>query len=169
NNGLRDADEAPAPGVRVTVDGKSAYTDADGTALFRHVPPGNYRIEHATSGRSVAAPVPIVLNKNKTIEVPLVRMETLKGQLVAVGKSYATTPPNLTGIRITAVNGEGRRYEALTDAAGHYLLFLPAGTYQLAVEVDGLPLSVENNRQTITIAEQGDAHVRDFNFRDERK
>src|SRR5690606_16964291 len=139
NNGLRDADEVPAPGVRVTVDGKSAYTNAEGIALFRHVPPGNYRIDHASSGRSVAAPVPLVITKNKTIEVPLVQMETLKGQLVAAGKSYAPTAPNLIGIRITATNRDGRQYEALTDAKGHYLLFLPAGAYELVVEVDGLP------------------------------
>ncbi|GGH03954.1 hypothetical protein GCM10007415_45160 [Parapedobacter pyrenivorans] len=170
SNGVHDANEAPVPGVRVTIADKSVYTDKDGKAEFRRMPQDGYRIDHVVAaGGRYAAPVTIMLDKNMALEIPLMKMETVKGQLIAVGQRYATTAPNLSGIRIQAVNGEGKQYEALTDASGHYMLFLPHGTYQLSVASDELPLAIENNRQQLDITAQQVPYTVDFRYRDERK
>lgn len=170
NNGMRDADEQFVNNIMVKIKDKTAFTDQHGQVEFQQMPVGNYSVELLSSkGWNTSQPLSIVLEKNKTIEVPLIRSKVLEGKLLIVGKSYQLTRPILSGIRIQAVDRQGKQHQTLTDVEGHYTFYLPPGSYQLSIETEGMPFSIENAQEKVQIKDSQERHTLNFKYRDERR
>ena len=59
-----------------------------------------------------------------------------------VGRVVDDTGETLPGVGVTATDGSGRRFVAITDADGQYALTLPRGTYRLEFELEGFQRSI---------------------------
>lgn len=170
NNGMHEEDETYASNMVVKINDKTAFTDQRGRVEFQQMPIGNYTVELLNSkGWNASQPLSIVLEKNKTIEVALIRSKILEGKLVVVGKNYQTTKPVLSGIRIKAIDSQGKERQTLTDVEGHYTFYLAPGSYQVSIETEGMPFSIENAAEKIQLQDSQERYTIDFRYRDERR
>lgn len=170
NNGIHDNDEPFATDMVVKIKDKTAFTDQQGQVEFRQLPAGNYTVELINSkGWNVSLPLTIVLEKNKAIEVPLIRSKILEGKLMIIGKNYQTTRPILSGIRIKAIDEQGREHQTLTDVDGQYTFYLPPGAYQVSIETEGMPFAIENAKEDVELLDNQERYTVDFQYRDERR
>lgn len=170
NNGIHDDDEPFATDMVVKINNKTAFTDQRGQVEFRELPAGNYTVELINNkGWNASLPLSIVLEKNKAIEVPLIRSTILEGKLIIVGKNYQNTRPVLSGIRIKAMDVQGKEHQTLTDVDGQYTFYLPPGTYQVSIGTEGMPFTIENAKENVELLDNQERYTIDFRYRDERR
>lgn len=170
NNGNRDEDESYVADLMVKINDQTAVTDNSGQAEFQHMPIGNYTVDLvSTKGWISTEPVSIVLNKNKTIEVPLTQTRMLLGRMQVIGKNYQSTAPPLSGIRLTATDSQGRQYQTLTDQEGKYTFYLAPDIYKITIETEDMPFSIENKVEQINMNAVQEKYILDFKYRDQRR
>ncbi|MNY40195.1 hypothetical protein D3C86_1749220 [compost metagenome] len=93
----------------------------------------------------------------------------LKGRIKPIAGKYLQTNPELSGIRINAVDKESNTFTTLSDADGNFTFFLPLGNYNVTIPTAGMPFSIENPNQEIDLSEKGTVYLQDFNYKDERR
>ncbi|MCY1247689.1 hypothetical protein D9M72_610440 [compost metagenome] len=109
------------------------------------------------------------MTKNQRLEIPLIKTRPLKGRIKIVENRYLKSRPQLGGIKITAVDRQGKIYSTLSSESGDYVLYLPLGNYSIAVVTEGMPFSIENQNFEIEVKADKDCVIPDFNYRDERR
>ena len=133
---VRSSAGTPAA-VLVTINSATAYTDLGGLFRISGIPPGDYNMTVETlSGPQVSLSVPVTITAGADTPVQ-VRLGTAYGTLH--GTVTASGVP-AAGIVVAAMAGTLQKAVAVTNAAGQYRLFVPAGTY--SVRTGGLFMTV---------------------------
>lgn len=152
NNGLRDQNEPVVAGVLVKINGEAALTNSKGTVEFNNMKKEVYTVAVTnTKGWSLQEPTVVLLNKNKKIEVPLVRTQALNGHLKIIASKYLDGKPTLSGIRVNAVDGNGQIHQTFTDDQGAFCFYLPRNDYTVYIETEGMPFSIENGKEQVSL------------------
>ncbi|WP_400261883.1 collagen binding domain-containing protein [Sphingobacterium sp. SG20118] len=170
NNGMLDVGEISLDGIVVKIDNHVALTDSKGRVKFLDMTPGSYTVHlENNQGWLAQGPIQIVLTKNQTQAIPLVKTKILKGQIKSVVNKYANTNPELSGIRINAVDALGNEYKTLSDFEGNYTFFLPLGSYTVFISTAGMSFSIDNPSRKIEVNKDQNIYLQDFEYRDERR
>ena len=103
------------------------------------------------------------------MDVPLIRTKPARGKIRVITIKYLDSKPDLSGIRITAVDRQGKTYHTLTNEEGSYAFFLPAGIYKIMVLSEGMPFSIENPDREVEIKSDGTSKLPTFNYKDLRR
>jgi len=169
NNGQREADEPFLPGVLVKINGEAALTNSNGKVEFKNMKKESYTaaIEN-TKGWSLQEPTTLFLDKSKDIEVPLVKTQALNGKIKLLASKYLNGQPELVGIKISAIDANGRIHQTLTDEKGAFCFFLPRNNYTVYVETEGMPFSIENGKEKVLLA-GAPVEMITFLYKDERR
>jgi len=170
NNGLQDEEEPDAQGLIVKINGKETVSDEQGQVVYRDLETGNYTIEVVHHGGwALQQSLTVVVDKHKSIEVPLIQTKVLRGKLLLITKNYEKNLPNLGGIRVEATNKQNKRYSTLTDPQGRYHFYLPADVYHVTISNEGMPFSIVNEQEEINMRKKQSIYELDFQYRDERR
>jgi len=169
SNGSRDAGEAAVAGVLVKINGEVALTNSKGLVQFANMKKDSYKVAITnTKGWSLPEPTEVFLDKNKQLEVPLVKTQALNGRLKVVEDKYKKGTPEFTGIKISAIDENGRIYHTLTDDKGMFCFYLPRNKYIVYIETKGLPFSIDNGRAEVLL--QGTpVELLTFMYRDQHR
>ncbi|HEY0175242.1 MAG TPA: carboxypeptidase-like regulatory domain-containing protein, partial [Pedobacter sp.] len=110
----------------------------------------------------------VFLDKNKKIEVPLVKTQALRGCIKPIASKYLNAQPVLAGIRVSAIDAGGRKHETLTDDRGTFCFYLPRNNYTVYIETEGMPFSIENGKEEVSLLGEPVALLT-FLYRDEHR
>lgn len=169
-NGVKDVDEETVEGIVVKIAADVASTDGKGRVKFLNMVAGSYAVHVENNQGWVAqGPISIVLTKNQRLAIPLVKTRVLKGKIKPIVGKYLQTNPELSGIRIHAVDKQHNAYSTLSDADGNFTFFLPLGSYSVTIPTAGMSFSIENPSQQVDLNEKGAVYLEDFNYNDERR
>lgn len=170
NNGINDGNEAKAEAVLIRVGKEVALTDEKGRVKFLDISAGPYSVQVENSKGWVSqGPINVLMTKNQRLEIPLIKTKPLKGRIKIVENKYLKTSPQLGGIKVIAVDRQGKTYSTLSAESGDYVLYLPLGNYKIAVVTEGMPFSIENQNCEIEVKADKDIVIPDFNYKDERR
>ncbi|SJN19519.1 hypothetical protein [Sphingobacterium sp. JB170] len=170
NNLVKDLNEAETAGVLVRLGDQAATTDNKGRVKFLDVTPGSHVVQIENNRDWVAqGPINVVVTKNKKLEVPLIITNKVKGSFKVAAKKYMKSAPQLGGIRINAVDTQGRAYHTLSDGHGNFTFYLPQGKYKFSVSSDGMPFSIQNPQCEVIVGEAEDTLIPEFIYLDERR
>lgn len=152
SNGRRDAGEDAVGGLLVKINGEATLTNSKGTVEFRNMKKDAYTATVTnTKGWSLQEPTTVFLNKNKQLEIPLVKTQALNGCVKPVATKYLDKQPMLAGIRINAIDPNGKIHQTLTDDQGKFCFYLPRNEYTVYIETQGMPFSIENSKEQISL------------------
>ena len=169
SNGIRDAGEKAVAGVLVKINGEAALTNSKGTVEFKDMNKEEYTASVTnTRGWSLQEPTIIFLDKSKKVEVPLVKTQALNGCLKIKAEKYMDGPPALAGIKMNAIDPNGRIHQTLTDDQGNFCFYLPRNNYTVYIETAGMPFSIENEKEEVSL-QGGAVGMLTFLYHDERR
>jgi len=152
SNGKRDAGEAAVAGVLVKINGEVALTNSLGIAEFENMKKEAYKVSITnTKGWSLPEPTEVFLDKNKKLEIALVKTQALNGSIKIMKDKYASSKPEIAGIRINAMDENGQVYQTLTDDKGLFCFYLPRNKYKVYIETKGMPFSIENDTENVVL------------------
>lgn len=168
NNGIQDNNERDAAGITIRLNTEAAVTNKQGMVRFYNLENTSYTLFTLNNtGWGMVEPLLVVMNKNKSVSLPLVRTLPLTGQLILSGRSYADTAPIISGITVFAKDASGKKYKALTDAEGRYAMQLPPNSYTVYIETAGMPFSIDNASNKVLLDKEG--LELNFNYTDQRR
>lgn len=170
NNMEKEDEELLAEGVLVKIGSQGAVTDSRGNVKFLNINGGKHSIQiQNNQGWVSQGPIDVVIAKNRTLELPLIKTKKVNGHITVAVNKYYKTAPSLGGIRINAVDRHGREYQTLSDAEGNYTFYLPNGDYTFSISSEGMSFSIKNPSLHIHIREQKSIQLPDFIYNDERR
>lgn len=170
NNGIRDDDEVFVESVLVRIGKEAAITDGKGRVKFVGMEAGSFSIQTENhQGWVSQGPSTVVLTKNQSMDIPLIKTKSAKGKLQLIASKYLESKPDLSGIRITANDRQGKRYNTLTNEEGEYVFYLPIGFYKLTVETEGMPFVIENSNCEAEVKAEGLNELPSLRYRDQRR
>jgi len=151
-NGYRDGNEPYVPGIVVKIDGLAAVTNAKGLVKFLGLKDKLYTVTIVNSKNwTVTEGTKVFLNKNISLEIPLIKMERLSGKLSYVSDKYSEGVPSSSGLRVKAIAVNGKIYSTLTNDEGTFSFYLPENRYSVYIETDGLPYAMINTKETVEV------------------
>lgn len=117
--------------ARVTLDGRSAYTDAEGIYSFTGLEPGQYTLNSSKEGyESVSGKMVTLVQGDNILNVQMV---SIKANLMGKVTNSDTGQP-VQGVLVTIQGGES----TLTDDDGDYAIVgLTPGTYTIVFSRSG--------------------------------
>lgn len=157
--------------------GYEVITDNKGIAVFRNLPPGVYIITSLplteNSGWFPTGDQTIVLDKNKTVPVPFAKGVHLGGGIAVDYNIHAATTkkPEISRIRVSAVDSAGRVYTTLTDNDGHFELFVPMGDYRISINqnaIDG-DFVLDQNMIILSLTGKVESYYVSFRIREKER
>ena len=152
NSGQRDPGEALVAGILVKINNNVALTNSKGEVSFIDMKKEAYIASVTnTKGWSLQEPTSVFLDKTKRLEVPLVKTQALNGCVKPVASKYLNAQLVLAGIRVTAVDAGGHKYQTLTDDRGEFCFYLPRNNYTVYIETEGMPFSIENEKEEVSL------------------
>jgi len=152
NNGKRDGGELPVTDILVKIKNDVAITNAKGEVIFKNMDKEAYTVSVTnTKGWSLQEPTEVFLDKSKDLEIPLVKTQALNGLLKVKATQYLKSKPELAGIRVKAIDQNGRVHQTLTNDDGGFCLYLPRNKYTVSVETEGMPFSIENGAEQVSL------------------
>jgi len=152
SNGQRDPGEALVTGVLVKINNDAALTNSKGEVTFSDMKKEAYVASVTnTKGWSLQEPTSVFVDKNKRVEVPLVKTQALNGCVKPLASKYLNAQFALAGIRVTAVDAGGRKYQTLTDDRGGFCFYLPRNNYTVYIDTEGMPFSIENGKEEVSL------------------
>ncbi|WP_118975098.1 hypothetical protein [Taibaiella koreensis] len=150
-NGLYDAGDSIATGYLAAFDKTLLATSGAGRIQYNKLPPGTYKVYFPTQKGWYGVDQLIALKDKEAahLDIPLRQTGTLSGNITFEFDevlSYAILR-ELAGQTVIATNNEGKTFETRTDDAGHYMLYVPTGTYTLTIgnlpaQIEVLPLGI---------------------------
>ena len=136
-NGVKDLGEELVENVLLKINDKAVITDRQGQAEFKNLIFGNYLVESDvlgdTEGWFKTDDNSIIMDKSKTLYIPLSRGVQVTGTILLQKASYSRflNDVDLSGIRISAVGADDKVYSGITDRQGQFRIFVPFGQYQV--------------------------------------
>lgn len=151
-NGYRDKGEPLVPGLLVKIEGLAAITNAHGKVRFTGVKNKAYIVSIVNSkGWNMLQPIEVLLNKNKKLEIPLVKTGRLAGSLNYIADKYTQGTIELAGIRVKAVTGNGNVYDTITNERGLFSFYLPENKYTVYIDTEDMPFSITDQKKVVEI------------------
>ncbi len=170
NNGIRDDDEPFVRSVLIRIGKEAAITDAKGRVKFVEMEAGSFSIQAENNqGWISQGPSTVVLTKNKSVDIPLIKTKSARGKIQLIATKYLESKPDLSGIRITAIDRWGKKYNTLTNEDGAYIFYLPVGFYKLTVDSEGMPFVIENSNCEAEVKAEGLNELPSLRYRDQRR
>jgi len=170
NNGIREDGEPAVESVLIRIGKEAAITDEKGRVKFVDMEAGSFSIQTENHQGSVSqGPSTNVLTKNQSMDIPLIKTKPAKGKIKLISSKYLESKPDLSGIRITANDRQGKKYTTLTNEAGEYVFYLPVGFYKLTVETEGMPFVIENSNCEAEVKVEGQTELPSLRYRDQRR
>ncbi|WP_286883874.1 MULTISPECIES: MSCRAMM family protein [Sphingobacterium] len=170
NNGIRDDDEPFVESVLIRIGKEAAITDAKGRVKFVEMEAGSFSIQAENNqGWISQGPSTVVLTKNKSVDIPLIKTKSARGKIQLIATKYLESKPDLSGIRITAIDRQGKKYNTLTNEDGAYIFYLPVGFYKLTVDSEGMPFVIENSNCEAEVKAEGLNELPSLRYRDQRR
>ena len=125
---------------RLTDRGEEVITDSKGRVTFRNLPRGTYKITAKplveNSGWFAGLEQVVMLDKTRELEIPFSHGVRIIGS-IRVDRSVFTDErnknPELSRIRVTAVDSAGQTYSNLTGPDGQFEIYVPAGEYRISI------------------------------------
>lgn len=168
-NGIREEAEPSVAGLIVKINGESAQTNKKGHVEFGVGEKQQYTVRvNNTKGWSLPEPTVVFVDKNKSLDIALVKTQALHGRLVVKSNQYVDNYPVLAGIRVNAKDPYGRVHHTYTDEKGGFTFYLPRNTYAVFIETGQLPFSIENGMEEVTLKGLP-LEILTFIYRDERR
>ncbi len=151
--------------------GEELITDAGGRVTFRNLPRGNYKITARplieNSGWFSGTEMEITVDKSKDVEIPFSHGVRLIGS-ISVDKNNSVMignkNPDLTRIRVTAVDSAGKTYSTLTVNDGRFEIYIPAGEYRISMNQKAVDDSYILDRNAIPVSLVGGMEAFNINF-----
>lgn len=169
NNGQRDPGEPAIAGVLVKINNEVALTNSRGEVTFSDMKKDEYSVTVTnTRGWSLQEPTAVFLDRNKKMEVPMVKTQALTGCLKPVASKYLSDQPSLAGIRVTATDANGIKHQTMTDGNGAFCFYLPRNSYTVVVETEGMPFSIANGKEEVVL-QGAPVGLLTFLYRDEHR
>ncbi|MBY5957977.1 hypothetical protein KUV50_07545 [Membranicola marinus] len=136
-NGALDADEAVLPNEVIMLDNFVAMTDHNGKVTFQNVPKGAYtlKVNERTGARMMMDPM-IVVHKNRTIKVGLVKNVRVAGKLSEVKQQYDEKNTDVSGLMVYAKDEQGNIQTAVVNRKHEFEFFLTDGFYDIYIKSD---------------------------------
>ncbi|WP_426790177.1 MSCRAMM family protein [Sphingobacterium sp. WOUb80] len=170
NNGIRDDDEPFVESVLIRIGKEAAITDAKGRVKFVAMEAGSFSIQAVNNqGWIYQGPSTVVLTKNKSVDIPLIKTKSAKGKIQLIATKYLDSRPDLSGIRITAIDRQGKKYNTLSNEDGAYIFYLPVGFYKLTVDSEGMPFVIENSNCEVEVKAEGMINLPTLRYQDQRR
>ncbi|WP_448137088.1 MSCRAMM family protein [Sphingobacterium siyangense] len=170
NNGIRDDDEVFVESVLIRIGKEAAITDGKGRVKFVDMEAGSFSIQTENhQGWVSQGPSTVVLTRNQSMDIPLIKTKTAKGKIQLIATKYLESKPDLSGIRITAIDRQGKKYNTLTNEEGAYIFYLPVGFYKLVVESEGMPFVIENSNCEVEVKAEGITDLPALRYQDQRR
>lgn len=171
-NRIQDANEEGVENILINMRlVKSVESEADSTSLFsshgddfitnnngeinyNNIPAGIYHLKMIpltqTGEWFEGKEEDVVVNGKQIIYLPLSKGIKLSGSILVERDKYSGvgTNPDLSHIRITAIDSSGKSYSSLTDKNGSFSTYLPMGIYTLSVNEAALGenfVCIQNN------------------------
>lgn len=165
-NGIQDAGEKPATGIRVSVNNNIAQSNDKGKITYHNTPSGWHQVVIVDSkGWSSTMNDNICIKKNTRLTIPLTRNSQLTGRIQPAKQKYQQKSVSLEGIRITATNAQNKTYFTLTDEQGNFSLSVPASSYTIYTIANTDTYTISNASQLVTVtAKQAEPVI--FNLTD---
>lgn len=151
-NGIQDAGEKPATGIRVSVDNNVAQSNDKGIVTYHNTPSGWHQVVIVDSkGWSSSMDNSVYIKKNTRLTLPLTRNNQLTGRIQPAKQKYQQKSVSLEGIRITATNAQNKTYYTLTDEQGNFSLSVPASSYTINTIANTETYTISNASQLVTV------------------
>jgi len=170
NNGIKDKNEPTVEGILVKINKEATISDPKGKVTFQNLLAGPYTLSiENNKGWVSAVSNELIISKNKSLNIPLVKTKIVRGKIQVINQKYQEASPTIAGIRVNASDDRGNTYRTLTDEQGNYTLYLASGDYNVYIETEGMPFSIENNTNRIQLTEKLKIIQLDFQYKDERR
>lgn len=134
-NNFYDEDEIPIANQLVKLDEHSAVTDSEGKVRFLNVPDGVYKLKVLSEeGLRLNVNSLIQVERNLKLEIPMVKKQKLKGQLIEVRQAYDQEETNASGITVFARDQDGKVFSTLVNTKHEFEFFLDPGKYEVYIK-----------------------------------
>ncbi|WP_216351037.1 SdrD B-like domain-containing protein, partial [Mucilaginibacter polytrichastri] len=163
NDGILNNSDKPIEGLIINMSTDKGSSNSDlttisdgrGVVKYSNLQKNTYVLSVVRgNGWHLGQPVKINLVHNQKMMIPLVKSGWLKGTVKAVLQEYATTKPNLEGMRIIATDDKNQIFSTLTNNEGEFEFALPVNSYHVNVDTDKQKFIVNNPNQSIKINAQ---------------
>ncbi|MCK4664548.1 MAG: OmpA family protein [Bacteroidales bacterium] len=107
-------------------------SDQMGRIEYKNIPEGNYFVKFTPLGESVGKFSPddtnpmFMMNQNKTVYIPFLERNRIFGKVVLNRSKLSNLGKiDISNIKVTATDTEGRQYSSLTDKDGKFVIYVP--------------------------------------------
>lgn len=145
NNGVFDDGDTPAANTMVLISQAVFITGQDGKAAYSRVPQGPQQISVPVQQGWYAPNATLQLaSKKLRMAIGLQQAGTVSGRVQYQFDERISYEVNvvLAGFTIAAKSTTGYTTHAVTDSQGNYVLFLPAGSYEISILANKMPVHV---------------------------
>ncbi len=157
-NNLRDKGEAFVSNALITVNGETLMTNSVGSVFFRNLITERYEIKSrlltSLDGWFKTGDVSTVLDKDKTVFIPLKRGAQINGKITLQRAQFSSVGENgmdLSRIRVTVQDKDGNTYEGLTGKGGDFRIYVPFGQYTIRVNQNAVDQQFEFAQPSYTL------------------
>ncbi len=157
--------------------GEEVITDYKGMVVFRNMPGGIYILSTLSltenSGWFPYGEQTLVLDKNKNIAIPFSKGVHLSGG-IAIDynvNSVEKRKPEVSRIRVAAVDSAGRVYSCLTGIDGRFNLYLPTGDYRVSINQNAInnDFILDQNMVMVSITGKVESYHISFRIREKER
>ena len=174
-----EADSANTERERsLTERGEEVITDANGRVTFKNLPRGTYLITAQplieNSGWFAGLEQVMVLDKSKNIELPFTHGVRVQGSVnvdLSEFSNLRNKNPELSRIRVTAVDSAGTSYSTLTGDGGKFEIYVPAGEYRISINQNAMGdnFILEQNAIPVTLVGGMEAFHISFHLKEKER
>ncbi|WP_150452433.1 SdrD B-like domain-containing protein [Arenibacter lacus] len=134
-NGIFDADELPIANEAIQLDNFIAITDSNGKVRFSNVPKGSYTLRvNQTKGLRMAVEPTLVVDKNNSLEIGLIKKNRVAGELIEIKQAYDKTDTYVRGVVVYVKDENGHISSTVVNQNNTFEIFLNDGTYEIYIE-----------------------------------
>ncbi|CAN5597946.1 hypothetical protein BH11BAC2_BH11BAC2_13320 [soil metagenome] len=139
-NKIKDKNEVVIKNVVIRVGNDEVITNEEGKAGFSNIAGGTYSLKtwslYELNGWYPLVDDSIFSSVSDEVNIPFVKGIKLNGNITLQKERYSgvNATVDLSRILITAINESGKKFQAITDNKGNYVLYLPPGKYFLNMD-----------------------------------
>lgn len=158
--------------------GEEVITNEKGYAALKNLPRGVYKLFTKALGENEGwftdAERVVSLNENKEVLIAFGRGAHIAGIIMVdynLASGTGNRAPDLSRIRVSAVDSAGHTYSALTTADGRFDLYVPTGDYRVSINQNAIDRNfvLEQNMMHVELTPEVDAWSISFQLREKER